>query len=363
MMNKLFTRNRIRILLDQILRPMGLITYLVLRFCKIRGTDRVPLVPDKLDIEPNNDCNFKCNHCQVTHWDKQRVHLDIDHFHEVVKQFPHLTRVKLQGMGEPLLNKDLLQMLEYGDEHGISMRYISNGSIMTQALAEKLVRMSRLGITFSMDGASKEVFEKIRIGGRFEKVCRNIKTLTDQRGGAKKPLMSINTVVSMDNHETLPDLISLAHELGLTTVGFQLSLTDWGKSDMARFTESMRVDRDAQSLATAIEEAQKRAEALGVELILHQPEPFSATRRCPWPWESAYIASNGDVVPCCVIADSDTVKMGNIFESSFKQIWNSSQYQELRHRIRTMDIPSYCRGCYGMAHEEAAAEATTSISV
>ena len=67
---------------------------------------------------------------------------------------------------------------------------------------------------------------------------------------------------------------------------------------------------------------------------------------CPWAWKSAYIAANGDVVPCCVIADSAVANMGNVFEQDFKDIWNSPGYQELRERISTHDLPDYCKHCY-----------------
>jgi hypothetical protein len=38
--------------------------------------------------------------------------------------------------------------------------------------------------------------------------------------------------------------------------------------------------------------------------------------------------------------------MGNVFDSPFTEIWNGEAYQELRTRLRTHDLPSYCRACY-----------------
>ena len=54
------------------------------------------------------------------------------------------------------------------------------------------------------------------------------------------------------------------------------------------------------------------------------------------------------MAPCCEIADSSVVKMGNVFEERFADIWNNDRYRELRRRIAEDDIPDYCRGCYGL---------------
>ena len=39
---------------------------------------KVPFLPVAIDIEPNNTCNFKCTHCQVTYWDKKPAYFDRD---------------------------------------------------------------------------------------------------------------------------------------------------------------------------------------------------------------------------------------------------------------------------------------------
>lgn len=58
------------------------------------------------------------------------------------------------------------------------------------------------------------------------------------------------------------------------------------------------------------------------------------------------VAADGDVVPCCVIAESDVIRMGNLFEEDFSVIWNSEAYRRFRHRIRTHDLHDFCKNCY-----------------
>ena len=71
----------------------------------------------------------------------------------------------------------------------------------------------------------------------------------------------------------------------------------------------------------------------------------------PWVWSELYITITVDVVPCCRIADSSVVKMGNVYEEELSRIWNNNAYRHLRRRIANDDIPHFCRRCYGMTLE------------
>jgi radical SAM protein with 4Fe4S-binding SPASM domain len=86
---------------------------------------------------------------------------------------------------------------------------------------------------------------------------------------------------------------------------------------------------------------------------VYRPEWLWAKAVCPWPWTGAFIAANGDVVPCCRVSDPDTVCMGNVFEESFARIWNSREYQSLRDRLRNHDPPGFCINCQAAGRAEA----------
>jgi sulfatase maturation enzyme AslB (radical SAM superfamily) len=90
--------------------PAKLAHHVVLEVARYFQWSKIPALPSILDVEPINQCNFRCPHCQVTHWNKAKTRLDVDGLTKLLDQFPKLLRVKLQGMGEPLLNKELLPM-------------------------------------------------------------------------------------------------------------------------------------------------------------------------------------------------------------------------------------------------------------
>jgi radical SAM protein with 4Fe4S-binding SPASM domain len=324
-------------------KPRKLVNYTLLDVARIFHLSSVPALPAFIDIEPNNYCNFRCPHCQVTYWSKPRTNLDEEKLNAVLAQFPSLINVKLQGMGEPLLNKQTLPMLEAIHRRGIKTEIVTNGSVMTDTVRDTLLALGT-EVHFSIDGATEDVFQSIRVGSSFNKVLENIKRLTSARRG-KQQILAARTVVTNQNAFQLADIVRLVADLKLDRLTLQLIMTDWGKTDMARVNAPKRVaispELDEQS-----KKAKAEAERVALPLEIKTDDKYSRVKKCRWPWKSAYIASNGDVIPCCILADSDTVKMGNVFEEDFATIWNSEKYQELRRQIKAHDLPSFCKGCY-----------------
>lgn len=320
--------------------------YLGIRLGAARRPERVPFLPVHLDIEPNNTCNFRCPHCQVTYWNKKHHLLDPAGFKHILDQFNGFLRVKLQGMGEPLLNGSLAELLREGEAQGAEMSIISNGSIYTDEIADQLMELKATLITFSLDGASAPVFEKIRAGSSFERVAENIRRFVRARGAASSPILAAWTVVTRDNVGELSGIVALTDSLGLDHLTIQTFLSDWGKSEMHHHTDPVKVELESGPMREALAEATAAARKAGLRMKIVSHDYYSSDRPCPWPWKSAYIASNGDVVPCCIIADSDIARMGNLFEEDFRSIWNGEAYRELRRRIRTNDLPEYCKDCY-----------------
>ncbi len=82
--------------------------------------------------------------------------------------------------------------------------------------------------------------------------------------------------------------------------------------------------------------------------------------QCSWPHLAMLIKYNGDVIPCCqyrqgsqYTATGDRTRLGNVFETSVWDIWNSAQYQKLRRLVSNPEVvesesemkESFCYGC------------------
>jgi len=341
-----FPLSKLRTIIAKLKEPRRLTNYFGTQLAYHLKLIRVPFTPPRIDLEPNNTCNLRCRHCQVTHWSKPAVHLDMPAFNRVLSRFPGLLSVKLQGMGEPLLNRDLAAMLLEGESRGISMQFISNGTILDSATADKLLQLKRTHIGFSLDGATAETFESVRTGASFDKVVANIRELTRRRGKRVFPLISVTTVVTSNNLHEIPALVRLAKELGVDSINLQTALTNWGKEEIDEYNETIRVSPRSVQVETVFQEARRIAAELHVDLKIWREDYYTKRHKCPWPWTRVFVAANGDVVPCCILADSDTIRMGNLFEQSFAEIWNSPQYRDFRQRIKSHRLHEFCKNCY-----------------
>ena len=201
----------------------------------------------------------------------------------------------------------------------------------------------------SIDGASAEVFEDIRAGARFASFVENVTDLARRRAGSARTRVSGWSVLTRRNLHEAPAIVRLARAMNITTLTFQPFLTHWGKDDMRARIDPVRIDPSDPAVKAVLDEALRVAQEEGVALRVGKDAPFSRESPCTWPWLSAYITSTGDVVPCCLLADADTMKMGNLFETPFREIWRGEPYQTLRRQIANNAPPRSCRGCYGEA--------------
>jgi radical SAM protein with 4Fe4S-binding SPASM domain len=326
--------------------PRRIVSFLGSNLAYFLRLSYVPFTPPRMDIEPNNTCNLRCRHCQVPHWSKPPASLDEERFRRILDQLPGLLSIKLQGMGEPLLNRHLAELLQMGEKRGISMQIISNGTLLTDERAERLLALRKTHICFSMDGATAATFERIRTGADFAKVVGNIRKLVRARGGRPFPMISLSVVMTGENIDEIPLVVALANDLGVQGVNVQTAITGWGKTALETYNRTIRVNPDTPRATAALRAAREEAARHAVDLTIQTTDYYTKKRQCPWPWTRAFIAANGDVVPCCILADADTIKMGNVFEQSFSEIWNSPAYRDLRRRIKTHQLHDFCKNCY-----------------
>ena len=326
------------------------------RVAKRLGLKRAPFLPTSIDIEPIDTCNFACDHCQVTHWTRKTTRLTTERLISILRQLPMLRQIKLQGMGEPLLNRRVIEMLEEAESGGAAVSIVTNGSVYPENVAQRLSSLRGTTIVISMDGATAETFEAIRVNGNFHKVVDNVADMVRRRGRSVWPGIELRSVVTLRNAHELPDLVRLAKRLGVDKLTATTLLTDWGKEEMEGLIAPIDVSREDARVDQSIWESREVAAEIGMPLSVEHGQRYSKANRCPWPWQSSYIAANGDVVPCCQIADSSVVKMGNVFDEPFADVWNDDKYRELRRRLADDDIPHYCRSCYGMKPVAASTE-------
>jgi MoaA/NifB/PqqE/SkfB family radical SAM enzyme len=113
--------------------------------------------------------------------------------------------------GEPFLRNDILEIMKYIELKGLRYSFITNGSLITKKIADKIVELNPVGITFSIDGP-EEIHDEIRgVNGTFKKAIRALTMIRSQ----KNIPITINCVISAINLPYLEDMVYLAKDLGV----------------------------------------------------------------------------------------------------------------------------------------------------
>jgi radical SAM protein with 4Fe4S-binding SPASM domain len=323
-----------------------------------------PPLPSHLQLEITSACNLRCMMCLVRYRppvNKLAGAMLPELFHRLVDEMPGLTRLTLQGLGEPLLSPYLPDMIRTAVERRITVGFNSNATLLTARRAAELVASRVDWLHVSLDGASAATYQRIRDGADFGTVVANLAGLVRARRAADSatPWIRVVFVAMRDNVGELPDLVRLLGDVGVDELHVQNLSHSFDDTDPAgrydgirRFTadQALWTGADLERATAAFADAARTAPERGLKLRLPrlsapEPEPGYAGRGCSWPWEAAYITSAGVVQPCCMVMGDDRVSLGSLTEHSFPEIWYGAAYREFRRALTGAEPPEVCRGC------------------
>ena len=320
------------------------------RYNRAQRGEVVDYLPIQMDIENVSRCNFRCTMCQVSKWHKGKRSRDmtLQEFKDLVEQQFGLIEIKLQGMGEPLLAGDVFfEMIRYARERHIWVRTTVNGSLLhLNDNYKKLIDSDVCEVHISIDAPTKETFEAIRHGSKFERVTKNARLLNDYAKSVGKHRTRMWGVVQRSMFHALDQMPKLAADLGFARLSLSLDLNDWGQDTWREFNDTQDM-QDAFDLDTA-HRLRACGEELGVEVTFFSlDEKFdtsSPETLCHWPFERLYIASDMRVVPCCMIANPDVMEIGSAYDIG--AMWNSQVMRDFRGAHLSGAIPDICKSCY-----------------
>jgi radical SAM protein with 4Fe4S-binding SPASM domain len=318
-----------------------------------------PPFPTELYFEVTNRCNLPCQTCVRTFnlHEPERDPLPQE-LRQAAAALPTLRRVVLHGIGEPLLNKNLPEMIRFAKAQGAWVLFNSNGVLLDRVWQDTLITCGLDELRISIDAATPETFRSIRGAPAFERIVRNLKEFVARKveRGVTHPRLSLWMVAMRSNLAELPALVDLAAEIGVPEVYFQRLV--YNALGMAQQAESLHGETEGE-VAAIIAEAVRRAEQRGVVLRASgATTPLASLRagdaRRPWspcrrPWDTVYVTAHGKVLPCCVAPfahqDFQSLVLGDLGQQSIEAIWHGERYQEFRRRHQSDDPHPCCRTC------------------
>ncbi|MDP9311131.1 MAG: radical SAM protein [Pseudomonadota bacterium] len=323
-------------------------------------------LPAYVQIEPVGQCNLRCQMCPIQFRQDGPPHgppafMAFSDFTRVIDQFDTLRELHLQGLGEPMMHPRFFDMVAYAAAKGIRVTTNSNLTLLNDRRAEQCVLSGLDCVHVSIDGATAESYERIRLRSNFERVVSNVERLiaTKQRLGSERPYLHVVVVVMRQNLQELPDLVRLAHCWQVREMFVQHLCHDFGESSLPAHYRPMRdfvqmqtlLAEDGERIERLFAEARALAQELGIRLRLPRTRPklhpvgTPGRVRCDWPWRGAYLSYQGYAMPCCMVATPDRINFGSMAEDGVIPIWNSAQFQDFRAQLDSDEPPEICRSC------------------
>ncbi len=323
-------------------------------------------LPTYLQIEPVGQCNLRCTMCPIQFRQDGPPHgppafMQFSTFTRLIDGFAGLKHLHLQGLGEPMMHPRFFDMVSYAVQKGTRVTTNTNLTLINARRAEQCVTSGLDTLHISIDGATAETYERIRVRGKFERVTRNVELVLDARarlGGALPHLHMVMVIMKQNLHE-LPELVRLARQWSMEQIFVQHLSHDFQESTLPAQYKPMRdyvneqtlLEEDPARIERYFGEAREIAETLGIQLRLPRTRakaylPSTPGReRCDWPWSGAYISYQGYAMPCCMVSTPDRINFGNMAEQGVKATWNSPAFQSFRDELASNQPPEICRSC------------------
>ena len=245
--------------------------------------------------------------------------MELDLYKKIIDEISGYAHdVNLCHRGESLLHPDIFEMIRYANRKGLLTRLHTNATLLHEKESLKLLESDLDLLSFSFDGYDKETYERIRVGGDFDKTLNNIiQFLTIKKKMKKTKPYTILQIIEVPGSKE-PEI----------TI----------KKEFKEKFNPLPLD----------EFYIKPAHNWGGNINLERKGavPPRETRPCTFPWYSLTIFWDGTVVPCPQDFFGE-IELGNINESTLSEIWNSNRMVCLREKMISgeYDVLKPCNSC------------------
>lgn len=280
---------------------------------------RLPYYPDRLYIESTNLCNLNCLMCPTGRGEmtREKGYMDFELFKSIIDEMaPHVKAVVLHIWGESLLDERIFEKIRYAKTKGVKTELSTNITLLDKKCSGEILDSGLDVLYLCMDGITKETYESVRRGAKYETIIANIEGFLKAKNdrGLDKPYTHMQIVDMKATHEEIEEFRRRWSVKGVDNINVK-ALDTWGGQ---------------------IQEIKE----------LGDSAPQSRARyHCPNLWYHTHIYWDGTLV-CCDRDYNAANPLGNVRDGVMKA-WNGEKMSRLREKHvegDLDDVPS-CSKC------------------
>jgi radical SAM protein with 4Fe4S-binding SPASM domain len=289
-------------------------------------------LPFSLSVEPSTTCNLRCPECPsgLRSFSRPTGNMISSTLDSLLDEIGDtLSYINFYFQGEPFLNPNFLELAHRASQSGVFCSTSTNAHYITEKNVDEVIDSGLDKIIISIDGTTQETYESYRRGGRLEKVLDGSRLLVEakKRQAAKAPHLVFQFLVVKPNEHQVPEVFELAREIGVDEVKLK--------------TAQLYDYENGNELMPENEEYSRYVKGPDGKFQLKNSYKDSCWRM----WQGCVLTWDGKVVPCCFDKDAHH-SLGTFPETTFKEIWRSSAYEEFRKAVFSgRDQIEICRNC------------------
>jgi len=290
---------------------------------KLRDLRPFPLI---IDVEPVGSCNMRCVMCPtgLRNTGRPSGFMAFATWKAIVDECePHGTALRCIGWGEPLLHPEIVQFIDYANDHGLLTHLNTNATKLTPDLAMLLVDAGLSSIKFSFQGIDRASYAEMRQKDFFDGMLRAIGYMNAARGPNRLPFIAASTSITDESPERVAAFRDLMEPL-VDHLSIGQTTFDFLSTKGANASQRKVLDR-----VHAMNTGEKR-----------HPDP------CPETFDKLSIHWDGHGVVCCNDFGNET-NLGTIGDTMLADMWRHPTMEAYRERLARKEYGGpLCSVCY-----------------
>ncbi|NCC49956.1 MAG: radical SAM protein [Spartobacteria bacterium] len=300
-----------------------------------------------LDLETSRVCNLRCVYCYANSGHKRENELSFEEICGVIDQAIELgvKNITIIGGGEPMLHPNILDIIDYIAQQGITQNLFTNGTLMTPAEAD-FIAARKVSIVTKFNSLKSEVQDRLAgVPGTYDLIHKTIELLVEH-GYSKDPELplGLETIICKHNYDELPEMWRYARQRNMHPY-FEV-ITFQGRAKGERLNVEMEQLKDLFHRLLEIDEQE-----FG---FTWNPHPPIAGLSCQRHFYNLLVTSNGYIHPCTGV----DVNVGNVRHHTLREVLDTSPVihalrridQHIKGKCRACRYKDECYGCRGFAY-------------
>lgn len=301
------------------------------------------IYPIELEIGLTNACNHRCIFCAVDYTGYQPKMLDFNVLKKNIPVFAEkgVKSIIYAGEGEPLLHKNAADIINLTKKSGIDAAMSTNGVLLTPEISRECLA-SLTWIRFSTAAITDSTYEKIHQcrQGDLAAVLKNMEEAVRVKRDQKASVtIGVQLLLLPDNKDEVVEMAKRLREIGVDyfTVKPFSQHPQSGNILQVDYQEMLDVEKELKETATEDFKIYFRAHSMKKLAVQRE---YSQCLALPF---MVYIDAKGNLWPCIVFMGKEELSYGNLYEESFKQIWEGDRRKRLTEQFLKMDLEKNCR--------------------